>query len=80
MKQAYELTTCGDWSCTIGWIPVKTTGLCKTIKGGVYNEERHYIQIQRKIFGIPCGKYWVAAENIKWCDPIVETTYSCNCE
>ena len=79
MKQAYELTECGDWATGMWWSPVTTTGRCKKVTGGL-DGEKHYVQVQRKLFGIPLWKSWVSANNIKWVDPVIETEYTCNCE
>lgn len=76
MKQAYEkVYDMYGYS----FQKVETTGKCKKITGGVEEEETHYVQVQRKLFGIPVWKTWVPIENIKWCGPSVETIYECNC-
>ena len=63
------------------WIPVEPTGICKKVTGGPYGEQgdRHYIQIQRRLFGIPFMKSWISEDDIRWFDPIVETVYECEC-
>ena len=78
MKQAYEKKY-GDYGTY--WVPVELTGLCKKVTGGPdeYNPPLHYRQAQRRLFGIPFGKYWRLEDNIKFCDPVVETIYECKC-
>jgi hypothetical protein len=73
MKTAFEkvLGECG-WD----YVEVETTGLCKKVTGGL-GGERHYVQLRRKIFGIPVWKTWVESDMIVWRDiePIVVEYY-----
>lgn len=75
MKQAYQKFYMDHGGCI--WEPAELTGKCKKIVGGPSNKEHHYYQAQRRIFGIPFGKYWVHEDSIMWFDPVVETIYDC---
>jgi hypothetical protein len=75
MKQAYKKTALDfDW----GYDLIELTGRCKKVTGGPY-EEAQYYQVQRRLFGIPLGKYWLHEANVKFYDPIVEIEYDCKC-
>jgi hypothetical protein len=75
MKQAY-IKDYDDYYYS--WVKIEPTGLCKKIVGGPY-KDKIMVQIQRRYFGIPFGKYWIDKESIHYFDPIIETYYSCNC-
>lgn len=76
MKQAHKRHI-GDFGSD--WYPVELTGLCKKITGGGYATDRHYYQAQRRLFGIPIGKYWVSSYDIEWRDAEETVYYECNC-
>lgn len=78
MKQPYKKIYYGDYGGA-AQIPVELTGVCKKITGGPANRERHYYQVQRRLFGIPIEKYWVPKDEVEFFDPVVETVYECKC-
>lgn len=63
-----------------GWkhVPVELTGKCKrvTYPGGKSYE---YMQCQRRIFGIKCGKFWEYKEYIVLLEETKVEYYDCNC-
>lgn len=73
MKQAYKKVyhEYGFYN----FVPVELTGKCKKVSGGPCNSETHYFQAQRRVFGIPLGKYWVTKASIEFFDPVVEVVY-----
>lgn len=81
MKQAYKkvYNTHGLYD----FVPVELTGKCKNVSGGPwwsdnFSSELNYVQVQRRVFGIPLGKYWVEKKSIRICDPITEVVYDCD--
>lgn len=78
MKQAYKRHDKSHSFCP-DWHPVELTGICKKVTGGTYATDRHYYQAQRRLFGIPIGKYWIPSYDVEWYDAEVETIYECKC-
>lgn len=82
MKQAvYKKIYSDGYGYNYYYKPVELTGLCKKIEGGQEGgyrlSPRHQVQVQRRIFGIRCGKYWWDRDSIEFRDPIIETIYTC---
>lgn len=73
-KVAYEKTY--DVYCGYGdRHKIELTGRCKRVTENGY--AREYAEVQRRVFGIPIGKRWVAKDYIELHDePIVEY-YEC---
>lgn len=57
--------------------PLEFTGKCKSVKTSTYSLD--YVQCQRRIFGIPAGKFWVYKDNIEWREKERVEYYDCNC-
>jgi len=62
------------------WRPLQPqiypTGICKSTKGGPH-EDREYLQVRVKLFGIPLWCRWVNKDYVKYYDEVKETIYKC---
>lgn len=81
MKQAYTPKWAWDgFTGYYNWHPVRLTGLCKTVTGGLNAGEQKFFQARHTLFNIPLWAYWIRAEDVRFADPIKVVIYDCDCD
>lgn len=64
------------------WIKADTTGRCKKLTGGPYlkpGEEKIFFEVNVPAILKKNRTKWIDARDFKFCDPITEEIYECNC-
>lgn len=72
-KEAYEKIF-----VDYGWAlagPLEFTGKCKKVNS--QGEVNEFMQVQRRVFGLPLYKSWVNKSDIRWFDKTTVEYYDC---